>query len=581
MDVFSLFTFAGGLGLFLFGMSVLGEAIARQAGGPMKRTLETITSNRVMGVLLGTVVAAVIQSSSATSVMISGFVNSGIMTLENAVGPIIGANVGTTATGWLLAMSDISGTSLILRLLNPDSFVPVLAFLGAVLLVFGKRDRLKDAGIILLGFSVLMFGMSAMSDAMSPLRSSPVFRQILSAMDHPILGLLAGFAMAAVLQSSSASVGILQAAAGTGVITIANALPLILGINIGAGLIVILSAAGKNRDTLRTAWIYMFYNIIGAVIFTILLVLLELLSPAAYLYTPINAFNIALLHTAYKIVNSALQLPFARQLIWLTNRVIRSKPSEERFELLDENFLRTPPIAVARCSELTDEMAQLTLDSLHKAVGVLRSFDADAAREVRGLEDHIDGYEDKLGGFLVKLSSTKLSMADTRETGKLLHCLSDFERISDLAVNLVESAEELQTLDPGFSEAGQRDLDVMLRAVEEVGDLAVHAFAEEHEGDAERVEPLEELVDQLCQDLRARHIERLLEGKCGTVQGYVFTDILTALERISDHCTNVATVVLEMHRSEYEPHTFEKIIKQDDPVFRTLFKEYSKKYALE
>ncbi len=580
MDIFTLFTFIGGLGLFLFGMNVLSEAIGRQAGGKMKVALEKITSNKLMGIALGAGVTAIIQSSGATTVMIMGFINSGIMSLSNAVGPILGANIGTTVTAWLLALNDISGDSLILRLLNPSSFVPVLAFLGAVMLVFFKRDRTKDVGVMLLGFAVLMFGMSTMSSAMSPLRESPVFGRILSILSNPLLGIIAGFAMAAVLQSSSASVGIIQAAAVTGAVSIGNALPMIMGINIGAGLIVLLASSGSNRDGKRAAWIYVIHNLIGSVLFLILLIVLRRTPVSAFLSTPITSFDIAILHTVYKVCNTAVQLPFFRQLIWLSKRIIPAQEKEQMFQLLDDNFLKTPSVAVSRCGELSNDMAQLTLTTVTSAIDVIRSYDESRARSVSMLEDEIDVFEDKIGEYLVKLSGAKLSFSDTQNVTRMLHAISDLERMSDHAKNIVESGEELKSKNIRFSGEAERELEIIFAAVQEVTGLAVEAFVKSDTAAANRVEPLEQVVDDLKDILRNRHIQRLQRGECSTTLGFVFTDILTDLERISDHCSNIAVCVLQMRQATFESHSFEAELKRNDALYSELYQEYRKKFAL-
>lgn len=576
--VFTLFSFAGGLGLFLFGMNVLGDAIGRQAGGKLKTVLEKITSNKIAGVLLGAAVTAVIQSSGATTVMIIGFINSGIMSLSNAIGPILGANIGTTATAWLLALNDISGDSFILRLLNPDSFVPLLAFIGAVMLVFCKRDRTKDIGMMLLGFSVLMFGMSGMSDAMGFLRESPVFKDMLMVLSNPILGVLAGFAMAAVLQSSSASVGIVQAAAITGVISIGNALPLIMGINIGAGIIVLVASAGTNRDAKRASWIYMLHNVISTVVCIIILYALRFTAAAAFLRIPLNSFDIALLHTCYKVFNTLIQLPFFSQIIALTRVIVKPQTEEQKFALLDDNFLKTPSIAVARCSELTNDMAELAKTTLFSAIDVVRRYDDNVARSVRELEEEIDVFEDKIGNYLVKLSSAKLSSADSREVSRMLHGISDLERMSDHARNIMEAGEELHDKDIHFSGPALSELDVILNAVQEVASRAIEAFLRKDARLAFAVDPLEQVVDDLEETLRSRHIDRLKNGQCSTTLGFVFTDLLTDLERVSDHCSNISMSVLQMDHEEYEPHSYEAGLKFDNPEFKRLYNEFQQKY---
>ena len=580
MDIFTLFSFIGGLGLFLFGMNVLGEAIGRQAGGRMKEALEKITSNKLTGILLGTGVTAVIQSSGATTVMLMGFINSGILSLQNAVGPILGANIGTTATAWLLALNDISGESLILRVLNPSSFVPVLAFAGAVMLVFCKRERTKDIGMMLLGFAVLMFGMSTMSSAMSPLRESAFFKQLLVVLSNPLPGILAGILMSAVLQSSSASVGIIQAAAITGVVSIGNALPLIMGINIGAGFIVLLAGSGSNRDAKRAGWIYMLHNIIGAVLFLIILYILRLTGQNAFLEASITSFDIAVLHTVYKSANTAVQLPFFNQLVALSRCIIRPEPEEQRFALLDESFLKTPPVAVARCLELAGDMAQLTSTTIITAIDVIRRFDENSLHTVTELESEIDVFEDKIGGFLVKLSEYKLNAADTQTVSRILHAINDLERMSDHAKNLAESGEELRDKDIRFSDDARTELEVIFSAVEDVTELAVKAFVDCDQAAARRIDPLEQVVDDLKASLRDRHIDRLQRGECSTTLGFVFTDILTDLERISDHCSNIAMSVLQMRSSSFETHSYEAELKRSDAQFSELYSEYRDKYAL-
>lgn len=582
MNIFSIFSFVGGLGLFLFGMHVLGEAIGRQAGGKLKVVLEKITSNKLTGVLLGAGVTAVIQSSGATTVMLIGFINSGIMSLQNAIGPILGANIGTTATAWLLALNDISGSSFLLQLLNPDSFVPILAFIGAVMLVFCKRDRTKDVGMILLGFSVLMFGMSAMSDAMSPLRESQIFKEILRALSNPLLGVLAGFIMAAVLQSSSASVGIVQAAAVTGVVSVANALPLIMGINIGAGLIVLFASVGTNGDAKRAAWIYMLHNLISAVVFLIPLCILKLGNDPAFLTQPISSFEIAVLHTLYKSANTLLQLPFFRQIIWLTQRIIPVSPEEQKFELLDENFLKTPAVAVARCAELTNDMAELTRTTITAAINVVRDFDQTVARTVENLEDEVDVLEDKIGSFLVKLSGCKLSDPDSWAVTRMLHGINDLERMSDHAENIMQSGQELEDKNIHFSDDARAELEVIFRAVQDVVDFAVQAFETGDVAAATQVDPLEQVVDDLKDELRNRHIDRLRTGACSTTLGFVFTDILTDLERISDHCSNIAMSVLQtQNQAGFETHRYEAALKYNDAHFAHLYRGYKEKYTLD
>ncbi len=580
MDLFSLFTFLGGLAMFLFGMHVLSEAIGRQAGGSLKNALERLTSSKVAGVLLGAGVTAVIQSSGATIVMVIGFVNSGIMTLENSIGIIMGANIGTTATAWILSLNSISGTGFWLRLISPDSFVPVLAFIGAVLLMMAKRDRNRDIGIMLLGFSILMVGMSTMSDAMSPLTESEAFKSILLAFANPILGVLAGFIMTAVLQSSSAAVGILQAAAVTGGITFGNSIPLIMGQNIGACLVVLLASAGTNRDAKRAAWIHLLFNIIGTVIFIIPFCVIKWAVGPAWLALPVNPVEIAVLHTGFKLLSTVVLLPFTGQLVKLSKLIIPTDQEDEKFQLLDENFLKTPSVAVARCTELTCAMAELSKSIIYKAIGLVKDFDEAGAGDVRALEDEIDTFEDKIGGYLLKLSGSKLSEQDSREVSKMLCSIGDFERISDHALNIMESGEELHKKGIRLSDAAYRELDVLFNAVREVCTLAVSAFVGEDLAVAKRVEPLEQLIDDMKDEMRDHHIERLKSGECSATQGFVFSDILTNMERVSDHCSNIALSVIQLHRSNFEPHSYANQLKFTDPSFGRVYDEYRAKYAL-
>ena len=580
MDIFSLFTFLGGLALFLFGMHLLSEAIARQAGGSLKNALERITSNKLMGVLLGTGVTAVIQSSGATLVIVLGFINSGIMSLENSIGIIMGANIGTTITAWVLSLNSITGESFIIKLISPDSFVPVLAFCGAVMVLMCKKDRIKDVGMILLGFSVLMTGMSGMSDAMSPLTDSETFKSVLLAFSNPFLGVLAGFILTAVLQSSSAAVGIVQAAAVTGSITFGNSIPMILGMNIGACLVVMLAAAGGTRDAKRAAWVHLLYNIFGTFLILIPFCVIEWVFSPAWLASPVSAVQIAILHTGFKLIDTCVLLPFAKQLIKLSKLIIPTETQEQKFELLDDNFLKTPSVAVGRCSELTNDMARLALIAINKAIGLVGNYNDEGARDVRELEHELDVYEDKIGNYLVKLTGEKLSASDSSEESLILHSIGDFERISDLALNIMESGEELNRKGIHFSDTAKAEVDVMFHAVSEVVELAVTAYIGRDGEMARKVEPLEQVVNDLKLILRGRHIERLQAGVCSTTLGFVYSDILTDLERISDHCSNLAMSIIHLTRSDCEAHSYIDDITGSDSQFKQLYGEYQEKYKV-
>jgi phosphate:Na+ symporter len=579
MNIFSVFSFAGGIALFLYGMQIMGGAISRQASGRFKPVLENLSANPVKGLLLGTGVTAVIQSSAATLVMVLGFVNSGIMTLENSIGLILGANIGTTATGWILSLNNISETTFFLRLLNPSSFVPILAAIGAYFQLFSKSDAKKNAGQIMLGFSVLMYGMSIMSDAMEPLTGSDEFKNVVTLFSNPLLGVIIGFAITAATQSSSASIGILQAMSVTGGIKFSSALPIVMGINIGACLVVLLSSVGGNRDARRVAVIDISYNILGAVICLLVYTILD-----AVFVIPnftVNAVTVAATHSLYKIVIALIFLPLRRQLIWLAKKLVPTG-GEEQIQILDERFLATPPLAVARCRELTVDMAELSRKTLYDAVALVGNFNESASRKILEAEAEADEYEDKLGTYMVKLSSRNMSEQDSRELGELLHCIGDLERISDHAENIMQTAEEMYQKDIHFSPAAQDDLRVMRDAVLEIVQMAVDAFITGDIQLAGRVEPLEQVVDMLKIQLKNRHIARLQRSDCTTMLGFVFSDLITNFERVADHCSNIAICVIQKnHSHSFDAHKYlEEIRTMDNEHFEALHNEYLEKYSL-
>ena len=581
MDIFGIFKFLGGIALFLFGMRLMGDAIARQATGRFKHVLESLTSNPIKGVLLGTGVTAVIQSSAATSVMVLGFVNSGIMTLENSIGLIMGANIGTTATGWILSLNEIKGTTFILQFLNPDSFVPVLAFIGAFLHMFSSSDRKKDAGNIMLGFAVLMYGMDAMSAALSPLTDSQGFADVLTFFSNPVMGVLVGFIITAATQSSSASIGILQAVSATGRISFSAALPIVMGINIGACLVVLLSAVSCNRDAKRTAVIGILYNIIGTVICLAGYTVLDGIFDFALSDMKVDYVLIAAIHSLFKITITVMLLPFSKQLIFLSKLIIRSDESENRFQLLDDRFLNTPPLAVARCRELTEKMAHISSDTLRMAMEMTRSFDESKVKEIQEAESEVDQFEDKLGTYMVKLSERRMTASDSREVSRLLHCIGDFERISDHAINILGTAEELRQKNINFSDEALEDIGVLYSAVQEIVSLAVESFIKNDPSIASRVEPLEQVIDQLKAQMKARHVARLQRGECTIMLGFVFSDLLTNYERVADHCSNIAVCVIQLNQNSFDTHTYlNKLKNSDDDYYSGLYSEYLEKYNL-
>lgn len=583
MDFFDLLTFIGGLALFLFGMNVMGTALEKQAGGRFKTILERITSNPISGVLLGTGITAIIQSSSATTVMVVGLVNSGIMTLGNSVGVIMGANIGTAVTAWLLSLTGISGTgSILLQMCKPSSFSPILALVGIALLMFSKSDRKQDMGKILLGFATLMFGMETMSDAVSGFRDMPSFRSILTMFQNPILGILAGTVVTAIIQSSSASVGILQAISATGGITFAAAIPIIMGQNIGTCVTALISCAGTSANAKRAALIHLFFNVIGVAVCLTGFYLLNAFIGFGFMDESINAVGIAVVHTVFKIINTAIFLPFTKKLVKLATICVKDKDVDQKFLQLDERFFATPSFAVSRCQELTNEMAEISRNTLFRAMRLLDNYDASEIREINAAEEEVDTYEDKLGTYMVKLSAKSMSVADSREVSKLLHCISDFERISDHAVNIMQTAQELYQKDIRFSDEASAELNTMGKAVGEIVEIAFNAFTSGSVDLAYQVEPLEQVIDQLKSQMKARHIARLQRGACTTLLGFVFNDLITNYERVADHCSNIAICLIEVSKNSMDAHDYlNKLMGSYNSEFNDLYVHYVEKYQLD
>lgn len=583
-DFFSVLSLIGGVALFLYGMRVMGDAIGRQAVGRFKTVLENLTSSPAKGLLLGTGITAIIQSSSATSVMVLGFVNSGIMTLENSIGLIMGANIGTTATAWILSLNSINGESFILRMLNPDSFVPILAVIGAFILLFSKNERHKDFATIMLGFSVLMYGMDHMSAALKPLTGSEEFRNIITLFSNPFIGVCIGFLMTAVTQSSSASVGIVQAIAATGAVPFSTAFPVIVGINIGAILVVLLASVGGNKDSRRCAVIALLYNIFGAIVCVTVYCVLDGIFDLALADRSMGYVSIAITHTTYKTIIALIFLPLRHQLIWLSKRIVRDGPApaeKSTVPLLDERFLSTPALAVARCRELTEAMAVKARDSLFAAVDLTENFSAPGAKQVRDMETEIDHYEDTLGSYMVKLSARPMNISDSHDISRLLHCIGDFERISDHAVNIVRTAEEMEQKNIAFSDEAAEDLRVMYAALREIMTMTVEAFVKNDSEIASHVEPLEQVIDQLKSALKARHIARLQRGECTILLGFVFSDLITNFERVADHCSNIAICVIQVAKDNFDTHEYLNTLKSSsNEDFEARYRQYLDKYKL-
>ncbi len=582
MDIFGILNLVGGLALFLYGMSAMGDGLVQLSGGRLEKILEQLTKKKIMAVLLGLMVTAIIQSSSATTVMVVGFVNSGIMNLSQAVGIIMGANIGTTVTSWLLSLTGIQGSSLFLKLLKPSSFSPVLAAIGVILTMTAREDdRKKNIGTILVGFAILMFGMEAMSSAVSPLAKDEKFTGILTAFSNPILGTLAGAALTAIIQSSSASVGILQALCVTGAVSFGTAIPIIMGQNIGTCVTALLSGVGASKNARRASLIHLYFNLIGTLLFLVVFYTLNSFLHFPFLAQTAGAADIAVIHSLFNVGCTIILFPFSNVLVKLAALSIpdgKDTQTDTRpaaLQALDERFLDRPGFAMNLCKEAVDHMADLARNSFQLAMGLLVNFSEKDLQTVIAMEQEADSYEDTLGTYLVKLSGRDLSKADSRTLSILLHCINDFERISDHAINVAESARELRDKGLSLSPDSQSELAVYSRAVGDILDLTVSVFAADDTQRAKSVEPLEEVIDSLSLEMRQRHIERLRRGACSLEAGLILEDILTGYERVSDHCSNVAVCLIEVHADEYDTHEYLNLTtKGSDPWFR---QEYAKK----
>lgn len=580
MTIYDGLTLIGGLCLFLFGMNIMGEALEKCAGSRLKTILGKITGNKLTGFLLGLGVTAVIQSSSATTVMVVGFVNSGLMTLKQAINVIMGANVGTTVTAWLLSLSGISGDSFLVTMLKPTSFTPILALIGIACYMFSKSPKKKDVGMILLGFATLMTGMETMSGAVSGLRDVPEFRNILLMFSNPILGVFAGALLTAVIQSSSASVGILQALSTTGQITYLTAVPIIMGQNIGTCVTAMLSSVGTNKNARRTAVVHLLFNIIGTVVWLTVFCAVKSLVVLPILDESANQMGIAVIHSAFNILCTALLLPMSGILEKLAYLVVREDNTTDDVEELDERLMAAPAVAIAQCRRIVDQMASLAGRALKDSMEMLENYSGKTAETIRAAEDKTDRYEDTLGDYLVKLSSHSLSDSDRLETAELLHLIGDYERIADHAVNILGSAEEMREKGISFSTAAQKELKIMCSAVSEILDLSLKAYETNDVMLAKQVEPLEEVVDTLKEQLRMRHILRLQNGTCTIELGFVWADLLNNLERVADHCSDIAGRVIENANHTIELHAYMENVKLGDRKFAQMYSDYAKKYAL-
>lgn len=586
MTIFNILNLIGGLALFLFGMNVMGGGLEKMGGGKFESVLEKMTNNRIKGVLLGAGVTAVIQSSSAVTVMAVGFVNSGIMALNQVVGIIMGANIGTCITSWLLSLTGIQSTNVFLTMLKPSTFSPVLALIGIVLYMFCKSEKKKDLGSILLGFATLMFGMEAMSSAVAPLENDPSFTGILTMFSNPILGVLVGMLLTAVIQSSSASVGILQALSATGAISAAAAFPIILGQNIGTCITALISSIGTNKNAKRTAVIHLTFNIIGVVCAMALFYGANAIFHFAFLKQAVNGADIAAIHTVFNVFCTVLLFPFGKQLEKLSCLIIRDKDdntpvAEDKDSLVDERFLITPAFAIEKCRERTNDMARLAQKNTLLSLGFIRVYNRKDSETIHQNEKALDAFEDELETYLVKISSMQLTLEDSMQVSKLSHAIGNFERIGDYAVNILKTKRTMHEDNIHFSKEASKELEVMSSAVQEIITKATNAFIENDVASARTIEPLEQVIDNLEAELRARHTKRLQAGECTIENGMLFFDIINSFERIADHCSNLAVCIIELSQGSYQTHRYLKSVKSHENTrFMESFEQYLRKYAL-
>jgi len=586
MDIFDVLSLICGLALFLYGMEVMGDSLKKSAGSSMKTILGKLTSSPVKGFLLGLGVTAVIQSSSATTVMVVGFVNSGTMTLLQAVGVIMGANVGTAVTAWLTGLSGLgsagAAAASFIKWLKPDAWMPILALIGIVLIMLTKRGRKKDIGAILLGFAVLMVGMSMMSDAVGGLKESETFRNVLVMFENPILGVLAGLVLTAIVQSSSASVGILQSLTATGAITFGAAIPIIMGQNIGTCVTAMISSIGANKNGRRAAMVHLYFNIIGVVVYLSLFYIVDAFVDFAFVDRAIGMWGVAAVHTIFKILSVILIAPFYKGLARLATLTIRDKKGEEEtVNLLDERLLDTPAIAVGRAYEVAGIMAQISTDAMFKAIELASRYDAKKADKVRDLETEADKLEDALGSYLVKLSARDMDERDSNQVTKLLRVIGDYERISDHAVNIVESIEELESKKDGFSQVARDELAVLDGAIMEILTLTKEAYLEEDVAKAADIESLEQVVDDLMLQIKQNHTRRLKNGECTTELGFVLNDLLIDFERVSDHCSNIGSCIVEVSTyGALDMHRYLADLRRGDAHYEERYQQYKSKYTL-
>lgn len=588
MSFFDLLSMIGGLALFLYGMHLLGEGLEKVSGGRLEKVLENLTSSRWKAVLLGAGVTAVIQSSSATTVMVVGFVNSGIMKLSQAIGIIMGANIGTTATSWILSLTGIQGDSFFIQMLKPTSFSPIIAMLGIIFIMFVKDDKKKDIGTIMVGFAILMFGMEAMSDAMSPLRDMPGFRKLFVMFENPILGLILGTILTAVIQSSSASIGILQALCETGGVTFAAAIPIIMGQNIGTCITALMSGIGASKNAKRASIIHLLFNLIGTAVFMVVFYLLNAIVGFSFMSEAVSKTDIALIHSVFNITATVVLLPFANVLEKLSMMIIKTDESEieqaasqETLVRMDERFLTTPSFALEQANTYVVKMAEITQQALNEAIGLIFSYDKNLADDVERKENMVDHYDDEITGYLVKLSGRNLSQKDSKKLTMLLHSIGDFERISDHAMNLADAARQMNKKDQKFSKKAENELRIFSQAITDIVDMSVKVFVEEDDALARQIEPFEEVIDVLQKEMKKRHTKRLRKEKCTVEMGFALSDVTSNCERIADHCSNIAISVMQLGEDDTQAHEYiDTLVKTQGSEFDVCYHNYLEKYEL-
>lgn len=583
MNIFDVLLLIGGLALFLYGMTEMGGGLEKISGSKLKSILERLTSSKSKGVLLGTAVTGVIQSSSATTVMVVGLVNSGIMALSQAIPVVMGVNIGTTVTPWILSLTGIQSDNLIVNLFKPSSFAPILALIGVGFLLFSKNEKKKDLGTIFLDFAVLMLGMELMSDAVAPLANVPEFRNALVMFSNPVLGVVAGALVTALIQSSSASIGILQALALTGFVNYGVAIPVIMGQNIGTCITAILAGIGANKNAKRVSVVHLSFNVIGTVLFLTIFYGLNGIFNFSFLNEPISIVGIAVTHSASNIMSTLILLPFSEQFEKLSFLIIKNDEEEEfnEFQMLETRFLETPGYAIQQATSVTNKMAELARENYRKATSLLGNYDSEDAKEIREIENRVDKYEDEIGSYLLKVGSKGLTRNDSNMHTLLLHTIGEYERISDLSLNILGAIEEMEDKNITFSDCAMNELEVLIEAVNDILDLTVEVGASLDVEKAKEVEPLEEVIDYLNKELNKRHVKRLKNGRCTVELGFIFADITTSIERISDHCSNIAVYVIQLSMDELDIHEYlDELKHKENDEFYKNYKEVKKLYKL-